>query len=83
MNLAVWRAFICFDAGAQRSQRFSAPGCNTAVARTGAAAMPAEAPRAVAALGGGTVGDFARTRMRGGVDGFAVVIPVGLVVIEV
>jgi hypothetical protein len=83
MNLAVRQAFICFDAGDKRSQRFSAPGCNTAVARTGAAAMPAEAPRAVAASGGGAVGGFARTRMRRGVDGFAVVIAIGLVVIEV
>jgi hypothetical protein len=44
--------------------------------------MAAETPRAIAASGGGGVGDFARSRTRGGVDGFAVVIAVGLVVIE-
>ena len=53
------------------------------MARTRAAAMPAEAPCAIATLGGSAVGGFARTRMRRGVDGFAVVIAIGLVVVEV
>ena len=40
MNMGAWRAFICFDSGAKRSQRFSSPGSDTAMARTRAAAMP-------------------------------------------
>lgn len=51
--------------------------------RTRAAAMPAEAPCSVAALSRGAVGGLARTRTRWRVDGFTVVIAIGLVVIEV
>src|SRR5882757_9079159 len=63
------------------TRAFSAPGCDAAMARTRAAAMAAEAPCAVAASGGGAVRGFARTRMRRGVYGFAVMIAIGLVVI--
>jgi hypothetical protein len=80
MNMAVWRAFIRFDSG---TLAFSSPVRDAAVARTRAAAMAAEAPCAVSASRGGAVGGFARTRMRGGMDGFSVVIAIGLVVIEI
>lgn len=79
MDKAVCRAFVGFAIGNQRST----PRRNAAVARTCAAAMAAEAPGAIAASGGGAVGDFVRTRASGGVDRLAVVIAIGLMVIEV
>jgi len=59
------------------------PGCYAPVTRTCAAAMAAEAPRAIATLGGCAGWRLARTCMGGGVDGFTVAVAVGLVVVEV
>lgn len=65
------------------ASRDSAPGCDAAVAGARSAAMAAETPGAVAALGRCAIRDCARTGMRRGMNGLTVVVAVGLVVIEV